>query len=206
MKIYSIISILSFILLLGCSSKNTIEIKNDDGSIAEKYETNKESDKHGSYTAYHKNGNLKEESNYSENKLSGLRNIYNEQGTLEITENYEVGVLNGDYKVFHPNGQVQIHSNYINGKMEGVLKAYDEKGQLKEEVSFVNNNEVGPFKEYFDNGKVEWEGTYLNGDNEFGLLKNYNREGTLIKKMMCDSQAVCRTIWTLEDGDITPKF
>ena len=65
-----------------------------------------------------------------------------------------------------------------------------------------DNNENGPFKEYYPNGNIHWEGNYLNGDNEFGILNEYNEQGELIKKMDCDSMAVCKTIWTKENGDI----
>lgn len=69
----------------------------------------------------------------------------------------------------------------------------------------VNNEENGPFTEYHENGQKAWEGTFLNGDNEYGLLQQYDEAGTLIKKMNCDSLGVCTTIWTLKDGDITPS-
>ena len=90
--------------------------------------------------------------------------------------------------------------------MQGLIKSYYPEGPLKEEVTMVDNEENGPFTEYYKDGTKEWEGTYLNGDNEFGLLKHYNDKGVLIKKMMCDSLAICSTIWTLEGGDVKPKI
>ena len=48
---------------------------------------------------------------------------------------------------------------------------------------------------YYENGQIHWKGTYLNGDNEFGLLEEWDSLGTMIKRMKCDSMAVCRTFW-----------
>ena len=58
-----------------------------------------------------------------------------------------------------------------------------------------NNEENGPFSEYFENGQIQWKGTYRNGDNEYGILYEYDSLGTPIKIMKCDTQAICRTIW-----------
>ncbi|MBK7701221.1 MAG: hypothetical protein IPJ39_22090 [Saprospiraceae bacterium] len=60
-----------------------------------------------------------------------------------------------------------------------------------------DNNENGPFTEYYENGQIHWKGTYLNGGNEFGLLEEAGFLGTMIKRMKCDSMAVCRTFWRL---------
>ena len=68
-----------------------------------------------------------------------------------------------------------------------------------EEVLFKDNEENGPFVEYYDNGEIEWKGSYLNGDNEFGILEQYDRTGVLIKKMECDSLGACITVWIKDE-------
>ena len=35
---------------------------------------------------------------------------------------------------------------------------------------------------------------------------NYSDDGNLVKKMQCDSNAICQTIWTKEKGDIPLKL
>lgn len=67
-----------------------------------------------------------------------------------------------------------------------------------EEVMFADNEENGPFTEYHKNGSLKAEGNYLNGDNEHGLLKLYNEEGELVRKMQCDS-GICQTTWVSPD-------
>lgn len=40
------------------------------------------------------------------------------------------------------------------------------------------------------------------GNNEFGLIKEYDETGQLIRKMMCDDRAICTTTWSI-DGSKT---
>jgi antitoxin component YwqK of YwqJK toxin-antitoxin module len=138
--------------------------------------------------------------------LEGTRILYYENGKKEIEENYINGVMEGEYKSYYLNGEENVVAQFKNGVMTGMVKRYFESGTLMEEVTFEENEENGPFKEYYENGQIQWEGNYLNGDNEFGLLTHYNESGVIIKKMQCDSNAICQTIWTPEKGDIPLKI
>jgi len=191
-------------ILSACKESNYVIIKDQEGRVQEKYAVNQDSLKHGDYSSYI-NGTLVEQAQYVNGKLNGPRKLFHTNGEVEIEENYKNGVIAGLYKSYYYNGVIAQEANYVNGKMEGNLKTYYKEGALKEEVTMVDNNENGPFKEYYESGQLKWEGQFLNGDNEFGLLKNYNDKGELIKKMMCDSLGVCATVWTLEEGDIQPK-
>jgi antitoxin component YwqK of YwqJK toxin-antitoxin module len=191
---------------LFCCKNDIVKVKDGNGTIIEEYTVDKDKKKHGLYTAYNDKGIISETAEYVNGQLHGERKIYDADGNLEIVESYKDNVTDGPYSVLYPDGQVKFETTYSAGVMNSKAKSYTAAGTLKEEVTFVNNEENGPFKEYYDNGNIEWEGTYLNGDNEFGLLKHYDESGELIRKMMCDSMAICRTIWTKADGDITPKF
>lgn len=204
MKQLSTLLLICLISLFSCSD-NVMENSYPNGQVKERYQVNKEEQKNGSYTLFYEDGKTKEESHYANGVLNGERKLYYPNGNIEIMENYENGVFEGIYKDYHENGKLRGETMYEQGELNGVYKSYYENGQLKEEVSFQKNEENGPFIEYHENGQKKWEGQYLNGDNEFGELKNYDKDGQLIKKMMCDSLAVCRTIWTLEEGDITPE-
>ncbi len=189
---------------IACKESNYVITKDDQGRVQEKYKVNKDSLKHGEYTSYI-NGTLIENSQYVNGVLQGPRKMYHTNGSIEIEENYVDGKLDGTYKAYYYDGVLSQKATYVMGKMQGILETYYKDGQLKEQVTMVANNENGPFKEYYNSGKLKWEGQFLNGDNEFGLLKNYNEAGELIKKMMCDSLGVCNTIWTMEEGDLQPN-
>ena len=205
---YKRILILSAIAIsmIACHDHGEVYVRNSNGNVVEHYFITPDSIKNGLYQAYYDNGEVQEKSFYKDGKLDGERMLYFDNGGVEISEAYVEGVMTGPYKVYYKSGQVQLEQNFENGQLTGTSIKYHENGKLAEEVSFVDGEENGPFKEYYPNGEVHWEGNYLNGDNEFGLLKEYDESGELIKKMECDSMAICRTVWTKEKGDIIPKY
>jgi len=195
----------SVFLFASCSNKEVI-ISYENGQKNEVYTVNEENQKDGVYKKYREDGSLLEESSYADGILNGTRKLYYDDGEkVEIEEFYKNGTMEGEHFVFYPSGKLMIESNYEDGKMNGLFIKFFESGDTAETVSFVDNEEMGPFTEYHPNGKIQWKGNYLNGDKEFGLLEQFDDQGTLIKKMMCDTLGVCQTIWTPEKGDIVPK-
>ena len=187
-------------------SLKTIEIKNASGIVIAQYKIDSDSLKQGEAKIYDDEGKLFDLSNYLDDQLTGKRVIYYKNGSIDTEENYKNGILEGPYTQYHKNGNVMQTGSYIEGILAGEVTTHFENGSKKETVTFENNIENGPFTEYYENGKKQWEGTYLNGDNEFGLLTEYDSSENVIKKMNCDSLGMCRTIWTKEEGDITPSF
>ena len=203
------VSVLLFILVFcasSCGDKNLIEVKNEAGNVIEKYSITVDSLKNGLYEAFYDDGTLKETCNYVNGSLIGERRMYFSNGNPEIVENYVDGKMSGEYKNYYESGQLMLDMVFENGTLQGESLKYHENGNLAEKVEFIDGEENGPFEEYHENGLIHWKGNYYDGDNEVGLLEEYNLEGTLIKKMMCDSMSVCRTIWTVEEGDIVPKY
>lgn len=196
--------LLTLLGMMACQKSNMVVKKDEKGHITEQYGITADSLKQGEYTAY-VDGTLSEKANYDKGQLQGTRQIFYPSGAVEIEETYQQGQIIGAYKTFFEDGTLAQEAQYIRGVMQGLIKSYYPDGKLKEEVTMVDNEENGPFKEYYKDGVLEWEGQYLNGDNEFGLLKHYNANGVLDKKMMCDSLAICSTIWTLAGGDVAPK-
>ncbi len=195
METSHVLSIFLFMIVLqGCKNK-MITTHYDDGTVYEVYGYVGDSIIHGPYNRYSEKGVLLEKSTYDHGKLTGIRKIYREDGSLEVVEKYNDDVLDGTFQSFYPNGKLKLEGEYIKNVLTGWVKGYYDTGELKEEVWFEDNVENGPFKEYYKNGIVKWEGKYRNGSNEFGLIKEYDKNGMLIRKMMCDSNAVCTTIW-----------
>lgn len=194
------------IIMIFSSCKDKIIITHyESGEKQEEYQYTGDSLKQGFYKRYSQGGILLEEANYIEGKLEGQRILYDDKGTKEISENYTNDFLNGPCYVYHPNGNIKMESTYKDNVLSGLVKVYYPSGKLKEEVQFVDNVEDGPFKEYHENGNIKWEGNYRNGDNEFGLLKEYNDQGELIRKMMCDERAICTTTWTIDGSHLKKK-
>lgn len=199
---FTIIYALIFCLALVSCGDKAIVTKYDTGEKFEEYQYTGDSLKHGLFKSYTKGGILMEECHYIDGKLDGVRKIYDKNGKLEISEVYNMNVMNGPYTVYHPTGNPKMEGLYENNVLSGTVKGYFPSGELMEEVTFVDNIEDGPFKEYHINGKLKWEGSYKNGDNEFGLLKEYNESGELIRKMMCDDRSICTTTWTIDGSHL----
>lgn len=182
-------------LLMACGNKK-VENKFPDGGVMESYKVNKEGQKDGTYTGFYENGKVRETVMYKKGVMTGKRTIYFENGKTEIEELYgDDGRLNGPYRAYYPQGGIKVEKTYVNDEITGILKVFYPNGAIKEEVSMSGNEENGPFTEYFSNGAVQWKGTYRNGDNEYGILYEYDSLGATKKIMKCDTMAICRTIW-----------
>ena len=190
-----ILTVFSILVILACQPDGPMIEVYDEGKLYETYFVNADSLKHGNYQRFYRDGNVAEDAYYVNGKLDGKRSLYYHSGQLEIEEIYVMDSLHGTFKSFYPSGKLEFTCEYIDNKIQGIAKKYYESGQLMEEVQFKDNQENGPFTEYYDNGVVEWKGHYLNGDNEFGLLEQFDRTGNIIKKMECDSFGICTTIW-----------
>ncbi len=203
MNIQSVLIILMISCVAACGTRMHEVIEtDDDGKLFKKYTLDADQLKQGQLIQYTAEGKVAIQENYIDGNLSGERLIYGENDKIQIKEIYKAGVLNGPYVEYFDTGKPLIEATYSDNVMEGILTKYHPNGAVAEKVTFADNNENGPFTEYYDTGVKQWEGTYRNGDNEYGLLSEYNAEGELIRKMMCDSLAMCRSIWTIEKGDI----
>lgn len=200
MKHLLITAIALSLCLLSCKEK-VITVQYENGNKYEEYQYTGDSLKNGYYNRYAMGGVLLEESTYRDGYQDGVRKLYTEDGVLEVEENYSNKKLNGPYTVYHTNGNKKIEAVYTDDVLKGIVKVYYPSGALKEEVTYEDNIENGPFKEYHENGQLLWKGTYKDGDNEFGLLEKYDTNGVVVRKMMCDDRAICRTTWTSEKED-----
>jgi len=191
--IFYIISIICF----GSCASNYIKTSVEEGGFTYIYYLDADNNKQGDQIVNHPDGYTTEKSEYKNNQLHGKRYLFFANGKIEIEETYVEGSLEGIYKAYYLQGQLKYVTNYTDNVLGGLFTQYYKNGNKKEEVTFQDNEENGPFIEYYANGRKKWEGTYRNGDNEVGLLLKYSDTGELIRKLMCDDNSVCSTIWTL---------
>ena len=148
---------------------------------------------------YYPNGIKSYEDLYENGKMVFAKSWKPDGSICDVTQAIDG---NGVVQTYHPNGNTKLEGLYTDNVLQGMVKGYYPTGELKEEVMFADNMEEGPFKEYHINGNPKWEGTYRNGNKEFGLLNEFNEEGELIKKMLCDSNAICTTTWTIDGSHL----
>ena len=187
-KIFLLCALLAGVTGSSCSNLETVEIKNPDGQVVERYERNPETlAKHGEYRRFDEDNILMEIAHYEDDVLDGERRVFYEDGTtVQAIEQYEQGDFVGTYQTFYPSGNLKLEGNYTDNEMNGIWKKYYDSGELAEEVRMENSLEQGAFKEYYRNGNLKAEGTYRDGDNEHGELKLYNEDGSLDRIMDCD--------------------
>ena len=203
----SIAAVVLLSVFSSCQDKVNVTF-HESGEKYEEYQYIADSVKHGIYRRYTSSGRMVETANYKNGVLEGERILYNEEsGVKEISEVYSNGELNGRYITFHPNGEVDMLGVYKDNNLSGMVSFFDSTGELIENVQFLNNFELVPFKEYHDNGNLKWEGTkridrHFGIKKDYGILKEYNEEGVLIRKMSCDEKEICTTIWKNDESHL----
>ena len=81
--------------------------------------------------SYYKNGQLKSEGNFKNNKQDGQWRSYYDNGRLKSKVYYKDGKEDGLYEEYYENGQLKYKRNYKDGELDGLDESYDENGQLK---------------------------------------------------------------------------
>jgi MORN variant repeat protein len=127
---------------------------------------------------YYKNGQLKFDCNYDNNKLQGLSKEYYESGQLKAANNYKDGKWEGLCKEYYEDGQLRLEYNYKNDEFDGTCKDYYESGQLKLENNYKEGKHEGVSKRYYENGEIEDIYNCKEGKLD-GLCKGYYENGYL---------------------------
>ncbi len=164
--------------------------------------------KDGPYKEYYKDGQLKKEGFYKNDKKIGVWKDYYENGQVEYVNNYsnagkrlgtgesysEKGILISETKQ-PQNGMLLVKKYYDSGKFlavynivpqqnnerfvkSGNYKEYYEDGTLKVESIYKNNELSGVWKQFFETGEIEWEVEYVN-DFKQGFYKQYYKNGKI---------------------------
>jgi len=116
----------------------------------------------GQATWYYKNGQVKEERNYLNNKINGVNTLYYENGQKYQEAEYSNGYLNGDFTQWYKNGKLKSYAVYSFGVLvDSKFIEYDENGL----GSLVYN-------ENFDINKDSW---IIKGDNYKSIINEKNQ-------------------------------
>ena len=134
---------------------------------------------------YYKNGQIKIEKWYKQDKLSDFKKLNREDGPA--------------YVEYYPNGQIKeerwCQGNKLNREGAPAWIEYYENGQIKTEKWYKSDSwyiidklhrEDGPsWIEYDENGQIKYEGYHLNGERvEKGDLLCFKEQVDKLKKMV----------------------
>lgn len=172
------------------------------GFVVERLKINrkdKEGLKQGLWFTFHKNGNVKEEGKYRDDKKNGYFKEYAENGDLisvmkyvddvkqvEAEEVKKLDVVNE----YYPDGKIKTSGTYRNGIQEGIQREFSTEGQviesrqyrngilLSEGIILEDGSKEGHWKEFYPDGKIRSEGEYK--DNKpVGEWKYFYPDGKL---------------------------
>ena len=106
-------ALITLILLVTTPLRSeTVTTMYGNGNIEEKYTTNKDGRKHGSYASYY------------------------ESGKKKVRCRYSSGQLNGSYTEYHENGKIRLKKSYKKGQLSGTLALYDEEGAVLHRAAY----------------------------------------------------------------------
>lgn len=165
MKPYSHLIIFSLLFVgYSCAPKHETKSLYFEGKLISEYQyyiSDGDTIADGVYRSFYKNGNLKEEINYKDDKQVGNANYYWDNGKLEsqlvfINDKLVSQIGNWDY-----NGNRIDSFTVLNGK--GVLTEYYKNGKMRRTTEMRDSIENGKTIEYDKNGKITSITTYVYG-------------------------------------------
>jgi antitoxin component YwqK of YwqJK toxin-antitoxin module len=140
--------------------------------------------KQGMWKEFYPTGVVKNEVNFSDDKMNGYFKEYSPKGSLLNTTKYINGAIQTnapelaklDVKTsYYDNGAVKFTATYKDGVAEGIQREFSPEGNVIGAKIFVEGvltgegildtagRQQGPWKEYHPNGELKSQGEYLNG-------------------------------------------
>jgi antitoxin component YwqK of YwqJK toxin-antitoxin module len=161
----------------------------------------------GPYKEYYKDGQLKKEGFYKNDKKNGVFKEYFKSGQLKLTGFYSNGNKIRNWQGYYENGQLRTVNAYdLNGEPTGVGESYSEEGILTKETKQAANGglirkefydegmllavyalipsinkkfvKAGGYKEYYKNGALKIESLYANNELS-GIWRRYYETGEI---------------------------
>jgi len=123
-----------------------------------------------------------QKSHYENCKRNGMTYWYNieKEGVIKSEVNFKNDKENGLYTSYHDNGKVKLTVNYTDGQKDGVQKVYYDSGQLGEQVTYKKGRREGLFWEWdlegFKYSEVMYKHNY-----KVGIKKYFDHEGKVVK-------------------------
>jgi antitoxin component YwqK of YwqJK toxin-antitoxin module len=91
---------------------------------------------------YHKNGEVKSETEYRNGVREGLMISYDEEGNISSEVLFEKGKMIGEFKAYYPDGSLKMIANYVEGVLDGETLSYYPDGKLEAKQTYVKNKLV----------------------------------------------------------------
>jgi len=123
-----------------------------------------------------------DECHYLNGKLHGTYKAWHSDGQLKYEYMYHNGILHGTHKEWHKNGQLSCEYNYIKGQINGLCKHWYDNGNLFTEKNFLNGKRHGSYKTWYRDKPEQlfFEENYIDGDLQ--NFKAFDLNGNVISE------------------------
>ena len=133
----------------------------------------------GSYTEYHRNGELKMSGTYVDDELEHNAVWFYENGNKEMEGSFMKGKRTGLWKYYYrESGSLGSEGEYLNDKENGHWTYYyeasnqNQASEKRREGNYENGNREGEWITYYENGKILHKGSYKLGLEEGKIIKD----------------------------------
>ena len=107
-------------------------------------------------------GGKEEQGGYKNGEKHGLWTEWYDNENVKSHGTYDQGIMNGKWTFYFENGVKEKEGNLLNGKADGLWVFYDKKANKVQEGSFSKGSKEGKWSAWFADGRLS-EGYYLNG-------------------------------------------
>ena len=171
--------------------------------------------KQGIWKEFYPNGALKQEVNYSDDKMNGYLKEYSSTGSLLNTSKYLHGALQTnvpelaklDVKTeYFDNGHVKFTRTYKDGVPEGIHREFSSEGKVvaakvyvegvltAEGILDTTGRQQGIWKEFYPEGELKSLGQYINS-KRVGEWVFYHPNGKVEQKGSYDKKGKAQGVW-----------
>jgi antitoxin component YwqK of YwqJK toxin-antitoxin module len=126
----------------------------------------------GRYRIDYKNGNVRLEGVFTDDKPDGFFKTYLPDGTLISYDFYSEGKLDGISRTYYSTGGKLAEYTYWNGRMNDKSIVYNKNGGVIMEAGYRKNLMHGALKVFYDDGSICFESYFSNGE-PVGQLRYY---------------------------------
>jgi antitoxin component YwqK of YwqJK toxin-antitoxin module len=134
-----------------------------DGTILEERGNYWKNKRHGIWTTFFSDGNVKSITGYLNGKKYGTFVEFTDRGYLSKKGSYARDLLSGEMIIFSYNKKVE-QRNYKDGLLEGPLRKFYRDGTLKEESYYKAGKLDGVARWYDAEGNLTIEYEYVDGE------------------------------------------
>lgn len=144
----------------------------------------------GTWTYYHKNGQVQRTVTYKNGLPDGSTEVHNADGAVVAKRNFKSGKRDGTWEIFDETGKQQLRlESYADGLADGVWKVWFPSGQLRTEISMKKGTREGRSQEWDEKGNQRADATFVAGKAD-GVATLWDANGKKVVREFEDGKLI----------------